>query len=80
MAVPAAVFLAGVSVGLEQPSWRMFAVMCVISGGVLVASVGEVKFHTLGVIYQVGPKGERDKIMFPSRVSYQVCLQGVVDV
>lgn len=52
--MPVAVFILGAAVGLEPLSIRMFGIMSLISGGVVVASYGEVEFHWIGVIYQLG--------------------------
>eukprot|EP00897_Mesotaenium_endlicherianum_P005956 jgi/Mesen1/5389/ME000268S04586 len=35
-------------------SWRMLGIMCLISGGVVVASYGEINFDWVGVVYQLG--------------------------
>lgn len=53
-AVPVAVFILGVAVGLEVMSYRMLLIMSLISVGVLVASYGEIDINWIGVVYQMG--------------------------
>lgn len=52
--MPVAVFILGVSVGLEIMSSRMLLIMSVISFGVLIASYGELNIIWIGVVYQMG--------------------------
>lgn len=52
--MPVAVLLLGAAVGLEALSIKMLTAMCIISGGVLVASYGEINFSWVGVMYQLG--------------------------
>jgi len=52
--VPVAVFLLGAAFGLEEMSYKMLAIMSVISIGVIVASVGEITISWVGVVYQMG--------------------------
>lgn len=48
-AVPVAVFLLGVLVGLEIMSCKMLLIMSVISFGVLIASYGELNISWIGL-------------------------------
>jgi drug/metabolite transporter (DMT)-like permease len=50
---PIAVLLATWMFRLQEPSLAAFGNVCIIVVGVVIASLGEVKFHTLGVIYQL---------------------------
>jgi drug/metabolite transporter (DMT)-like permease len=52
--VPVAVFLLGAAFGLEEMSYKMLAIMSVISVGVIVASIGEITIIWVGVVYQMG--------------------------
>ncbi|KAG2576550.1 probable sugar phosphate/phosphate translocator At3g14410 isoform X1 [Panicum virgatum] len=52
--MPVAVFLLGAAFGLEEMSYKMLAIMSVISIGVIVASVGEITISWVGVVYQMG--------------------------
>ncbi|XP_024006286.1 probable sugar phosphate/phosphate translocator At1g53660 isoform X1 [Eutrema salsugineum] len=52
--MPVAVFILGVSVGLEIMSCNMLLIMSVISCGVLTASYGELNISWIGVVYQMG--------------------------
>jgi drug/metabolite transporter (DMT)-like permease len=52
--VPVAVFLLGAAFGLEEMSYKMLAIMSVISVGVIVASIGEITINWVGVVYQMG--------------------------
>ncbi|WVZ95208.1 hypothetical protein U9M48_041002 [Paspalum notatum var. saurae] len=52
--MPVAVFLLGAAFGLEEMSYKMLAIMSVISVGVIVASVGEITISWVGVVYQMG--------------------------
>lgn len=65
LAVPVAVFILGVAVGLEIMSCRMLLIMSVISFGVLVASYGEINISWIGVVYQMGGVvGEELRLIF----------------
>lgn len=62
--VPVVVLLISAAVGLEDLTWRMLGIMCVISGGVLVASLGELRFSWAGVVYQLlGVVGESARLI-----------------
>lgn len=64
-AVPVAVFLLGAAFGLEELSLKMMGTMSVISGGVLIASYGEVNFNWIGVVYMMGGVvGEAFRLIF----------------
>lgn len=52
--MPVAVFLLGAAFGLEEMSYKMLAIMSVISVGVIVASIGEITINWVGVVYQMG--------------------------
>ncbi|KAL4200506.1 hypothetical protein AMTRI_Chr02g211580 [Amborella trichopoda] len=63
--MPVAVFLLGAAAGLETLSCKMFTIMSVISGGVIVASYGEININWAGVIYQMGGViGEALRLIF----------------
>lgn len=63
--MPVAVFLLGASFGLEELSLKMMGTMSVISGGVLIASYGEVNFNWIGVVYMMGGVvGEAFRLIF----------------
>lgn len=65
LAVPVAVFILGVAVGLEVMSCRMLLIMSLISFGVLVASYGEINISWIGVVYQMGGVvGEALRLIF----------------
>jgi hypothetical protein len=63
-AVPVAVFLLGASFGLEELSLKMMGTMSVISGGVLIASYGEVNFKWIVVYMMGGVVGEAFRLIF----------------
>ena len=64
-AVPVAVFLLGVFFGLEEMNGRMLGTMAIISGGVVIASYGEVNFNWIGVVYMMGGVlGEAFRLIF----------------
>jgi hypothetical protein len=48
------VLLASWSLGVSQPNLKVFLNVSVIVVGVIIASVGEIKFVWVGVIYQIG--------------------------
>lgn len=52
-AAPIAVLLATWSFGLAKPSLGALCNVCLIVVGVAIASFGEVRFHALGVFYQL---------------------------
>lgn len=63
--MPVAVFLLGAAFGLEELSMKMMGTMSVISGGVLIASYGEVNFNWIGVVYMMGGVvGEAFRLIF----------------
>lgn len=63
--MPVAVFLLGAAFGLEELSLKMMGTMSVISGGVLIASYGEVNFNWIGVVYMMGGVvGEAFRLIF----------------
>lgn len=63
--MPVAVFLLGAAFGLEELSLQMMGTMSVISGGVLIASYGEVNFNWIGVVYMMGGVvGEAFRLIF----------------
>ncbi|KAL8735838.1 MAG: hypothetical protein Q9181_002667 [Wetmoreana brouardii] len=49
-----AVFLALCSLGLTSPTLRVVLNLLVIVFGVILASLGEIKFHVIGFLYQMG--------------------------
>eukprot|EP00850_Spirogloea_muscicola_P010232 SM000059S18709 [mRNA] locus=s59:557798:561414:- [translate_table: standard] len=51
--MPVAVYFLGILVGLEALSGSMLGIMSLISGGVMVASYGEINFNSVGVVYQL---------------------------
>ncbi|KAL0940784.1 DUF250 domain membrane protein [Colletotrichum truncatum] len=51
---PVAVLLSGWALGVSQPNLKVFLNVSVIVVGVIIASVGEIKFVWIGVIYQIG--------------------------
>lgn len=51
---PVAVLLAGWSLGVSTPNLRVFLNVSIIVVGVIIASIGEIKFVWVGVIYQIG--------------------------
>ncbi|KAH7366748.1 triose-phosphate transporter [Plectosphaerella cucumerina] len=51
---PVAVLIAGWSLGVSTPNLRVFLNVSVIVVGVIIASIGEIKFVWVGVIYQIG--------------------------
>ncbi|KAK3314987.1 triose-phosphate transporter family-domain-containing protein [Apodospora peruviana] len=51
---PVAVLIASWSLGLSQPNLKVFLNVSVIVVGVIIASIGEIKFVWIGVIYQIG--------------------------
>eukprot|EP00850_Spirogloea_muscicola_P017338 SM000148S01015 [mRNA] locus=s148:109584:113215:+ [translate_table: standard] len=51
--MPVAVYFLGILVGLEALSGSMLGIMSLISGGVMVASYGEINFSAVGVVYQL---------------------------
>lgn len=62
--MPAAVFLIGVACRIEPPSLPLFLIMCVISGGVLISALGEVRFNWTGVVCQLaGVAGEAGRLV-----------------
>ncbi|OLN95311.1 putative sugar phosphate/phosphate translocator [Colletotrichum chlorophyti] len=51
---PVAVLLSGWALGVSQPNLKVFLNVSVIVIGVIIASIGEIKFVWIGVIYQIG--------------------------
>ncbi|KAK1832165.1 triose-phosphate transporter family-domain-containing protein [Podospora conica] len=51
---PVAVLLSSWALGVSQPNLRVFLNVSVIVVGVIIASIGEIKFVWIGVIYQIG--------------------------
>ncbi|EQB55085.1 triose-phosphate transporter [Colletotrichum gloeosporioides Cg-14] len=51
---PVAVLLSGWALGVSQPNLKVFLNVSVIVVGVIIASMGEIKFVWIGVIYQIG--------------------------
>src|SRR5690349_7010519 len=51
---PVAVLLLSWAWGLKEPSTRAFVNVIVITAGVCLASVGEVRFHWLGFLFSLG--------------------------
>lgn len=50
---PVAVLLAGWSLGVSTPNLKVFLNVSIIVIGVVIASIGEIKFVWIGVIYQI---------------------------
>jgi hypothetical protein len=50
---PVAVLIASWSLGVSQPNLKVFLNVSVIVIGVIIASIGEIKFVWIGVIYQI---------------------------
>lgn len=50
---PVAVLISSWALGVSQPNLRVFLNVSVIVVGVIIASIGEIKFVWIGVIYQV---------------------------
>lgn len=50
---PVAVLLAGWALGVSQPSLKTFLNVSAIVVGVIIASIGEIKFDIIGFIYQM---------------------------
>ncbi|KAJ0337078.1 hypothetical protein KNSL1_013033 [Colletotrichum chrysophilum] len=51
---PVAVLLSGWALGVSQPNLKVFLNVSIIVVGVIIASMGEIKFVWIGVIYQIG--------------------------
>ncbi|KAI5467002.1 triose-phosphate transporter family-domain-containing protein [Mariannaea sp. PMI_226] len=51
---PVAVLLSGWALGISQPNLRQFLNVSAIVVGVIIASMGEIHFVTIGVLYQIG--------------------------
>ncbi|KAH6891224.1 triose-phosphate transporter family-domain-containing protein [Thelonectria olida] len=51
---PVAVLLSGWALGISQPNLRQFLNVSAIVVGVIIASIGEIHFVTIGVMYQIG--------------------------
>ncbi|KAK0723183.1 triose-phosphate transporter [Lasiosphaeria miniovina] len=51
---PVAVLIASWSLGVSTPNYKVFLNVLVIVVGVIIASVGEIKFVWIGVIFQIG--------------------------
>ncbi|KAM0276070.1 hypothetical protein ACHAQH_007124 [Verticillium albo-atrum] len=51
---PVAVLLAGWSLGVSTPNIKVFLNVSIIVVGVIIASIGEIEFVWIGVIYQIG--------------------------
>ena len=52
--MPIAVLMLGWTFGLEDFSWHVLASVCCIATGVAIASLGELRFHVIGYLLQVG--------------------------
>lgn len=50
---PVAVLIATWSLGIAQPSLKVFLNVSVIVVGVIIASIGEIKFVLIGVVFQI---------------------------
>ena len=50
--IPVAILLISFIFRIQDPNRRLFAIVMMISGGVSLASYGELKFDTLGFIIQ----------------------------
>jgi hypothetical protein len=48
------VLIASWALGVSQPNLKVFLNVSVIVVGVIIASIGEIKFVLIGVIYQIG--------------------------
>ena len=51
---PVAVLLAGWTMGVQKPDLRVLLNVSVIVVGVVIASIGEIKFVLIGVLFQIG--------------------------
>ncbi|KAL9131310.1 MAG: hypothetical protein Q9217_000745 [Psora testacea] len=51
---PVAVLLAGWAMGVQKPDIRVLLNVSIIVIGVIIASIGEIKFVLIGVIFQIG--------------------------
>ncbi|EXF81071.1 triose-phosphate transporter [Colletotrichum paranaense] len=51
---PVAVLLSGWALGVSTPNLKVFLNVSVIVVGVIIASIGEIKFVWIGVIFQIG--------------------------
>ncbi|KAJ9141867.1 Triose-phosphate transporter [Pleurostoma richardsiae] len=51
---PVAVLLASWALGVSQPNLKVFLNVLAIVVGVIIASIGEIKFVLIGVIFQIG--------------------------
>ncbi|KAH8899575.1 triose-phosphate transporter [Thozetella sp. PMI_491] len=51
---PVAVLLASWALGVSQPNLKVFLNVSVIVVGVIIASIGEIKFVLIGFLYQLG--------------------------
>lgn len=51
---PVAVLLSGWALGISQPNLKQFLNVSAIVIGVIIASIGEIHFVTIGVLYQIG--------------------------
>ena len=49
-----AVLLAGWAIGIQKPDMRVLMNVSVIVVGVVIASIGEIKFVLIGVLFQIG--------------------------
>ncbi|KAK1761350.1 triose-phosphate transporter family-domain-containing protein [Echria macrotheca] len=52
--MPVAVLLSSWALGVSTPNIKVFANVSIIVLGVIIASIGEIKFVWIGVIYQIG--------------------------
>lgn len=50
---PVAVLLTTWAFKLADPNLRVFGNICIIVAGVIIASIGEIKFVVIGVLYQM---------------------------
>ncbi|KAH7155070.1 triose-phosphate transporter family-domain-containing protein [Dactylonectria estremocensis] len=51
---PVAVLISGWALGVSQPNLRQFLNVSAIVVGVIIASIGEIHFVVIGVMYQIG--------------------------
>lgn len=51
---PVAVLLAGWSMGIQKPDLKILLNVSVIVVGIVIASIGEIKFVLIGVLFQIG--------------------------
>ncbi len=51
---PVAVLLSSWALGVSQPNLKVFLNVSIIVVGVIIASIGEIKFVLIGVLFQIG--------------------------